>query len=80
MFLGLGFSVFFWLDFTAKIFLWPCWLILKATAWMVEFFGSIPWASVQVGKAGLILYVVYYPLLILFWKFLERKGLNDSNK
>ena len=46
MFLGLGFAAFFWLDFAAKIFLWPCWLILKATARAVEFFGSIPWANV----------------------------------
>ena len=80
MFLGLGFAAFFWLDFMAKIFLWPCWLILKATVWVVEFFGSVPWASVEIGKAGLIVYFVYYPLLILFWKFLEKRGLNDSNR
>jgi len=78
MFLGLGFSAFFWWPIAAKIFLWPCWLILKVTVRIVEFFGAIPWASVQVGKSGLILFAVYYPLLFLFWKFLERKGLNEK--
>lgn len=78
MFLGLGFAIFNWWIFAAKFFLWPCWLILKATVVVVEFFGSLSWASVDVGKAGLILYVVYYPLLILFWKFLDKKGLNEK--
>lgn len=78
MFLGLGFSVFFWWPIVAKVFLWPCWLILKATVRTVEFFGSISWASVNVGKLGLILFAVYYPLLFLFWKFLEKRGLNEK--
>ncbi len=80
MFLGLGFSAFFWWPIGAKVFLWPCWLILKVTVRVVEFFGSISWAVVNVGKFGLILFAGYYSLLFLFWKFLEKRGLIESNR
>lgn len=79
MFLGLGFSIFSWWFFAAKLFLWPAWLILKVTDWLVYFFSSVSWASLNLGKASAILIFLYYPLLVLFWRFLERKGLNESS-
>lgn len=80
MFLGLGFSALFWWSIAAKILLWPCWLILKADVAIVRFFADFKWASVETGQIGLILYAIYFPALFLFWKFLERKGLTESNQ
>lgn len=77
MFLGLGFVAVSWSGYLSQIFLWPVWLILKANIKIVEFFGSFSWASVELGKSGLIVFA-FYPLLYLFWRYLENKGWNDA--
>ncbi|MEK7500898.1 MAG: ComEC/Rec2 family competence protein [Patescibacteria group bacterium] len=77
MLLGLGFAVFWWWPVLAKMFLWPAWLILKLADKAVEFFAAFPWASLNLGKPGLIV-LIYYPFLFWLWKFLEKKHLNDS--
>lgn len=76
MFLGLGFAVVSWSALLAQIFLWPAWLILRITDKLVVFFSSLPGASLQAGKVGVVLLLVYYPFLIWFWKFLEKRNLN----
>ena len=80
MFFGLGFSAVSFSVWLSKMFLWPVWLILKISIVVVEFFGSFSWASFNFGKAGLFFVFAYYPILFLFWKFLERKGWNDLSK
>lgn len=77
MFLGLGFVVVSWSSYLSQIFLWPAWLILKVNIKIVDFFGSFSWASVQLGKAGLIVFL-FYPLLYFFWQYLENHGYNDT--
>lgn len=77
MFLGLGFVAVSFSSFLSQIFLWPVWLILKITVKIVELFGSISWASVDLGKSGLAIFL-FYPLLYLFWRYLEDKGWNDA--
>lgn len=77
MFLGLGFVAVSFSSFLSQIFLWPVWLILKITIKIVELFGSISWASVDLGKSGLAVFL-FYPLLYLFWRYLEDKGWNDA--
>jgi len=77
MFLGLAFVAVSWNLFLAKLFLWPVWLILHLVDKAVFWFSSIPWANVNFNKGGLILVIIYYPALILFWKFLEKRGFND---
>lgn len=77
MFLGLGFAAVSWNLFLAKLFLWPAWLILHLVDKAVFWFSSIPWANLNFNKGGLFLLLIYYPALIWFWKFLEKRGLND---
>lgn len=77
MFLGLGFALVSWSIILSQAFLWPAWLILKITVKLVEFFGSFPWANLNLGKIGLGAVIIYYPILIWLWKLLESKGLND---
>lgn len=77
MFLGLGFAAIFWSGYLSQIFLWPVWLILKITLKIVEFFGSFSWASVDLGKSGLVVFL-FYPMLYIFWRYLENNGWNDS--
>ena len=77
MFLGLGFVAVSFSTFLTPMFLWPAWLILKITIKLVEFFGSWGWASVDLGKSGLAVFM-FYPALYLFWRYLENKDWNDS--
>ncbi len=77
MFLGLGFVITSPLSFLSPVFLWPAWLILKITIKLVEFFGSFGWASADLGKSGLMVFM-FYPALYLFWRYLENKGWNDA--
>lgn len=77
MFLGLGFVLVFYFSLLAKLFLWPAWLVLKITIKLVEFFGSFGWASADLGKSGLAVFL-FYPALYLLWRYLEDKGWNDS--
>ena len=76
MFLGLAFALVFWSTLLAQLFLWPAWLILHFVAKLVSWFGAIPWASVNFGTGGLVLILIYYPALICFYKFLEKRNLN----
>ena len=76
MFLGLGFVAVSFSSYLSQIFLWPVWLILKANIKIVEFFSSFNWASINLGKAGLITFI-FYPFLYLFWLYLEKHNLND---
>ncbi len=75
MFLGLGFSLVFWNVFLSKLFLWPAWLILHFVVKLVDWFSSVSWASVNLEKGGWILLLIYYPLLVWFWRFLEKRNL-----
>ncbi len=77
MFLGLGFVAVSWSSHLSQIFLWPIWLILKITVKIVELFGSVSWASIDLGKSGLAAFL-FYPLLYLLWRYLENKGWNDA--
>ena len=77
MFLGLGFTAVSWSGYLAQIFLWPVWLILKITIKIVEFFGAFSWASLELGRLGLAIFL-FYPLLYLFWRYSENRGWNDS--
>lgn len=77
MFLGLGFVVVSFSGYLSQIFLWPAWLILKANIKIVDFFGSFNWASINLGKTGLITFI-FYPFLYLFWLYLEKHDYNDS--
>lgn len=76
MFLGLGFVLVFWSTLLAQLFLWPAWLILHFVVKLVYWFGAIPWASVNFGTGGLVLILIYYPLLFWLWRFLEKRNLN----
>jgi competence protein ComEC len=76
MFLGLGFALVFWSTLLAQLFLWPAWLILHFVTKLVSWFGAISWASVDLGAGGLIFVLIYYPALIWFYKFLEKRNLN----
>ncbi|MFY9493555.1 MAG: ComEC/Rec2 family competence protein [Minisyncoccia bacterium] len=76
MFLGLGFVIFSFWPWPAQFFLWPAWLILKITIKLVEFFGSFGWASADLGKSGLMVFL-FYPALYLFWRYSENRGYND---
>lgn len=77
MFLGLGFVAVSFSPFLSQVFLWPIWLILKITIKIVEFFGSLSWASADLDKSGLVVFI-FYPALYLFWRYLENKGWNDA--
>ena len=76
MFLGLAFAVVFWSTLLAQLFLWPAWLILHFVVKLVSWFGAVSWASVNFGTGGLVLILIYYPLLIWLWRFLEKRNLN----
>lgn len=76
MFLGLGFVITSPLSFLSPLFLWPAWLILKITIKLVEFFGSFGWASADLGKSTLAVFL-FYPALYLLWRYLENRGYND---
>ncbi|MEK7209403.1 MAG: hypothetical protein AAB670_00585, partial [Patescibacteria group bacterium] len=77
MFFGLVFVAVSWSSHLSQIFLWPIWLILKITVKIVELFGSVSWASIDLGKSGLAAFL-FYPLLYLLWRYLENKGWNDA--
>ncbi len=76
MFLGLAFALVFWNTLLAQLFLWPAWLILHFVAKLVYWFGAISWASVNLGAGGLVFVLIYYPALIWFYKFLEKRNFN----
>lgn len=77
MFLGLGFVIVSFSNYLAQIFLWPAWLILKFNIKIIDFFASFNWASINLGKRGLVVFA-FYPLLYLFWLYLEKRGWNDA--
>lgn len=78
MFLALGFlAVAPFSLLASQVFLWPVWLVLHGVAKLVSFFGSLAWATVNFGQSSLILMLFYYLGLFWFWRFLNKRRLND---
>jgi competence protein ComEC len=52
---------------------WPAWLLLSYVLGVISFFAKIPFATIQVGSSGRVIFTLFYLIFIFFvWRLKKR--------